>query len=131
FRSPMVRAAAMAARSVTRTNSSERSSRCMLTVLPLGVGGQLHPAGTVLAIAEGVVCLHDLVDLPGSLVDDGRLRVPVEAAGRVLFRVAVAAVDLDAVRGRPLDLHGGEPLGQRGLTGVAPALVLEPARPQP
>src|SRR5262245_39502773 len=117
---PMVRAAAMAARSVTRTNSSERSSRCMLTVLPLGVGGQLHPPGPVLSIAEGVVRLHDLVDLPGAFVDDGRLGVPVEAAGGILVREAVAAVDLDAVGGRPLALHGGEPLGQRGLAGVAP-----------
>ena len=40
-------------------------------------------------------------------------------------------MDLHAVRGGPLALHGGEPLGERGLAGVAPALVLQPAGPQP
>src|SRR6185503_3409640 len=68
---PMVRAAAIAARSVTRTNSRDRSSRCMLTVSPLVVGRQFHPPWPVLAITERVVGLHDLVDLAGPFVDHG------------------------------------------------------------
>src|SRR5262249_27468102 len=130
---PMVRAAAMAARSTTLTNSRKRSSRCIdgrSSGLSL-VGRQLDAPRLVLAEAEGVVGLHDLVDLAGALVDDGGLGVAVEPAGRVLVGVAVAAVDLHAVAGRTLALHGREPLGQRGLPGVAPPLVLEPARPQP
>src|SRR6185436_3667943 len=78
FRSPwpMVRAAAMAARSTTRTNSRERSSRFM-TLLSHD-RRQLDPAGLVLADAERVVGLHELVDLARALVDDGGLAVPVE-----------------------------------------------------
>src|SRR3989442_5859324 len=95
------------------------------------VGRQLDAAGLVLPEAQGVVGLHELVDLAGPFVDDGGLGVAVEAARRVLVGIAVAAVDLHAVGGRPLALHGGEPLGEGRLAGVAAALVLEPARPQP
>src|SRR5438128_1778184 len=120
---PMVRAAAMAARSTTLTNSRNRSSRCMALLLAL-VGRQLDPARLVLPVAERVVGLHDLVDLAGALVDHGRLAVPVEAADGVLVRVAVAAVDLNGVGGGALALHRREPLGERGLARVAAAFVL-------
>src|SRR5436190_9765616 len=69
---PMVRAAAMAALSTTLTNSRDRS-RCMRP-LPL-VRGQLDAPRLVLPISEHVVGLHQLVDLAGALVDDGRLAV--------------------------------------------------------
>src|SRR5438874_4887724 len=131
---PMVWAAAMAARSTTLTNSRNRSSRCIdggsSEDLSL-VGRQLDPPRLVPAEAEGVVGLHDLVDLAGAFVDDGGLAVAVVAADRVLVGVAVAAVDLHGVGGGALAGHGGEPLGERGLAGVAAALVLEPARAQP
>src|SRR5262245_32497859 len=130
---PMVRAAAIAARSTTRTNSRGRSSRCMAGWLPClpSVGRQLDAPGLVVPVAQGVVGLHQLVDLAGPLVDDRRLGVAEEAAGGVLVGIAVAAVDLDAVGGGALALDGGEPLGQRGLAVVAAALVLQPAGPQP
>src|SRR5262245_6941750 len=124
---PMVRAAAMAAFSTTLTNSRGRSSG-IIGVAPcrcpalLAVLRQLDAPRLVLAIAQGVVGLHELVDLPGSLVDDRGLGVAEEPPGRVLVREAVAAVDLDAVRGRALALHGREPLGERRLAGVALAL---------
>src|SRR5262245_29381430 len=138
---PMVRAAAMAALSTTLTNSSGRSAWIIdapsRSAWPLpgnrggAIGGQLHAPRLVLSVAEGVVRLHDLVDLAGALVDHRRLGVAVEAAGGVLVGEAVASVDLDAVGGRALALHGGEPLGERGLPRVALPLVLEPARAQP
>src|SRR5436190_14870530 len=132
---PMVRAAAMAARSTTLTNSRGRSSGIIWRPPSLrssgGPGGQVHPPRLVLAVAEGVVGLHDLVDLAGSFVDHRGLGVAEEAAGRILVGESVASVDLHAVGGGPLALHGGEPLGEGGLAGVAPPLVLQPARPKP
>src|SRR6185295_9772184 len=68
------------------------------------VSRQLDAPRLVLADAEGVVGLHDLVDLAGAFVDHGSLAVPVEAAHRVLVGVAVPAVDLHGVRGRALAL---------------------------
>src|SRR6185369_12867004 len=118
---PMVRAAAMAARSTTLTNSRKRSSRCIECSwfflfyirggtcvvpgwrcaappeTPLArrapsrslVGRQLDAPRLVLAEAEGVVGLHDLVDLAGAFVDDGGLAVPVVAADRIFVRIPV------------------------------------------
>src|SRR6186997_2822227 len=121
---PMVRAAAMAPRSTTLTNSRKRSSRCIfylrggtLLTISKAVGSppetprrasprlrsataltgwlwspifslslvcrQLDAPRLVLADAEGVVGLHDLVDLAGAFVDDGGLAVPVIAADGV------------------------------------------------
>src|SRR4029079_4070104 len=105
----MVRAAAMADFSTTLTNSRNRSSRCMGLLSPffvpahglplpggrpgaasalVFVGGQVHPPRAVLADAQRVVGLHELVDLARALVDDRGLAVAVEAAHRVLVREA-------------------------------------------
>src|SRR5687768_3341112 len=57
---------------------------------------------------------HHLLDLVGPLADSQDLRVPVEAAHRVLLDVAVAAVDLHGLLGGT----DGEPAGlQLGLGG--------------
>src|SRR6185295_357630 len=85
----------------------------------------------VLTVTQGVVGLHELVDLAGALIYDGSLAVPIEAPRRVFVREPVAAVDLDAVAGTALAGHRGEPLGQGRLPVVALPLVLHPAGPQP
>src|SRR5687767_1881193 len=113
---PMVRAAAMAAFSTTLTNSRKRSSRCIWLLEKSGLeGGQVDAPGLVLAVAESVVGLHELVDLAGALVDHRGLAVAIEPPDRVLVGVAVAAVDLDRVRGATLAGHRREPLRKGGL----------------
>ena len=122
---PIVCAQAIAACSTTRRNSSERSGAHASKLR------QLAARRPVLPEAEHVVGLHQLVDLARALVDDRALAVAIEAADRVLVRVAVGAVDLHGVAGRALGRHRREPLGQAGLARVAPALVLEQPGTQP
>src|SRR5262245_30106249 len=120
----------MAACSTTRRNSSERSES-MSALHGFAVSRKLAAGRPVLAVAEQIVRLHDLVDLAGAFVDDRALAVPEESADRVLVGVAVRAVDLHRITGGALRRHGGEPLGETGLARIALSLVLQPARSQP
>ena len=62
--------------------------------------------------------------LAGALADGEQLGVPVVALHGKLLRVAVAAVNLDAFRGRLLAHLAGEELGHPGLQVAALAAVL-------
>src|SRR5262245_7481046 len=66
-----------------------------------------------------------------TLVDDRALAVSVEAAHRVFVRVAVGAVNLHGVARRALGGDRRKPLGQPGLTCIAPAMVFQPPRSHP
>src|SRR5437870_10064950 len=57
---------------------------------------------------------HELLDLGGSLVELRDLRVAEGALHLVLLDEAIAAVDLDCVRGHLHRRLGGEKLGHRG-----------------
>ena len=96
--------------------------------LRLAIGRQLAARRLVLAEAEHVVGLHQLVDLARALVDHRALAVAVEAADRILVGVAVGAVDLHGVAGGALGRDGREPLRQAGLARVAAAVVLQRTR---
>src|SRR6185436_15156148 len=121
---PIVCAQAMAACSVTRRKSSERSES--------SIGRQLAPRGVVRPVAEQVVGLHQLVNFTRAFVNHRAFAVAIEAPDRVLVRVAVGAVNLHRVRCRALRCDGREPLRQPGLARVAAAEVLQPpgAHPQ-
>src|SRR4029079_13633605 len=80
---------------------------------------------------EQIVGLHDRVDLPRALVDDGALAVPVEPPYRILVRVAVGTVNLYGVSVGSLRRDRHEPLREAGLAGVAPALVLQKPGSEP
>src|SRR5262245_22564067 len=137
---PMVCAQAIAARSTTRRKSSDKSSADveaswsgLVTVLVaiMTPRWQLTPRRLIVPVTEQVVGLHDLVNLARPLVDDRALAVPIEAAHRVLVRVAVGAVNLHGVARRALGGDRREPFGQSGLARIAPAMVLQPPRSQP
>src|ERR1700686_5385971 len=102
----------------------------MLLRLEVPIRRQLTSRRPVAPVAEDVVGLHQLVDLARALVDDGALAVAVEAADRAFVGIAVAAMNLDRVARGPLGGILGEPFGQAGLAGVAPAVVLQPSRSQ-
>ena len=67
---------------------------------------------------------HHLLDLVGALADREDLGVAVEAADRVLLDVAVAAVDLDRLLGRPDREAAGDQLRLGGGQGERLAGVL-------
>src|SRR3989441_7875192 len=76
---PIVWAQAMAACSTTLRNSSERSDSmllesdfCLLTAFS-PVGRELATARAINTVAEHVISLHQLVDLPRALVNHGAL----------------------------------------------------------
>src|SRR4051794_16421881 len=68
---------------------------------------------------------HHLLYLVGALADREDLRVPVEAADRVLLDVAVAAVDLDGLVGRAYGQAARLELGLRRRQPERAAAVLE------
>src|SRR6266540_2833025 len=82
---------------------------------------------TVLAVTERVVGLDEGMQLAGPLVDHRRFGVAQVALDGELVAVAVRAVDLDRVQGGLDRMLRGVPLGEAGLAGVAPAVVLQPA----
>src|SRR6266545_78829 len=82
---------------------------------------------TVLAVTERVVGLDERMQLAGPLVDHRRFGVAQVALDGELVAVAVRAVDLDRVQGGLDRMLRGVPLGEAGLAGVAPAVVLQPA----
>ncbi len=92
---------------------------------------QLTPRRLVGPVAEQVVSLHDLVNLASALVDHRALAIAIEAAHRVLVRIAVRAVNLHGVTGGALGRHRREPFRQAGFAGVAAAFVLEPSGASP
>src|SRR3954471_15300181 len=71
---------------------------------------------------------HHALDLRGALADQQQRRVAVEALDLVLLRVAVAAVDAEALLDALLAGLGGEQLGHPGLEVGALAGVLHPRR---
>src|SRR5215203_652771 len=78
------------------------------------------------ASAAEPACDHHLLDLVGPLADGEDLGVPVEAADRVLLDVAIAAVNLHGLLGRP----DGEPARlqlrlRRGEREASPGVLLE------
>src|SRR5262245_32468910 len=127
---PIVCAQAMAACSTTRRNSSERSASMSIRLLR-SMRGQLAPRRTVDAVAEEIVGLHDFVNFACAFVNDRAFAIAIETADRVLVGITVGAMDLNGVAGGALGRHRGKPLGQPGLAGVPPPLILEPARSQP
>src|ERR1700709_2013080 len=71
---------------------------------------------------------NQALDLGGSLADQKQRRVTVEALDLVLLRVAVAAVDAEALLDALLAGLRGEQLGHPGLEAGARAGVLHPRR---
>src|SRR6478752_7090268 len=71
---------------------------------------------------------HHALDLRGPLADQQQRRVAVEALDLVLLRVAVAAVDAEAVLDALLAGLGGEQLRHPRLQVGALAGVLQPRR---
>src|SRR4051794_35218137 len=69
---------------------------------------------------------HHALDLRGALADQEQRRVAVEALDLVLLRVAVAAVDAEALLDALLAGLRGEQLGHAGLEVRARAGVLHP-----
>src|SRR5258705_2108172 len=120
---PIVVAHAMAACSVTRRKSSERSESSM--------GRKLAAGRPVRPVAKQVIGLHQLVNFTRAFVNHRALAVAIDPPDRILVRIAVGAMNLHRVRCRPLGRDGREPLGETGLAGVAAAEVLEPARAHP
>src|SRR5262245_21255174 len=120
----------MAACSTTRRNSSERSES-MSALHGFAVSRKLAARRPVLAVAEQIVRLHDLVDLAGAFVDERALAVPEISSDRVLVGVAVRAVNLHRVARGALRRHAREPFGETGLARIALSLVLQPTRSQP
>src|SRR3954470_23108967 len=86
---------------------------------------QFAPRRPILAVAEDIIGLHDLVNLAGALVDDRSLAIAVEPSDGVLVRVPVGAVHLHGIAGRPLRCHRGEPLRKAGFARVAAPVVLQ------
>src|SRR5207253_1870951 len=72
---------------------------------------------------------HEALDLARALVDLRDLRVAVIALDRELFRVAVAAEDLDRLGGLPARRLRGEELRLRALLAVRQALLAAPGGP--
>src|ERR1700730_11021851 len=84
-------------------------------------------AGSVLGDVAGD---DEALDVAGALVDLAHPDVAVDALDREIGDIAVAAMDLDRVRGDALGHLGGEELGHRGLfdaglTGIAPCRGVE------
>src|ERR1700710_472 len=71
---------------------------------------------------------HNALDLGGALADQEQGRIAVEALDLVLLRVAVAAVDAEALLDALLAGLRGEQLGHPGLEVGARAGVLHPRR---
>src|SRR5512141_864824 len=82
----------------------------------------------VLDSAEDLPRYHEPLYLARSLVDLGDLRVAVVALDGELFRVAVAAEDLDRLRGLTARHLGREQLRLGALLRVRRAGCLEPRR---
>ena len=80
-------------------------------------------------VPEDLARDHEPLDLARALVDLGDLRVAVVALDRELLRVAVAAEDLDRLRGLAPRHLGREQLRLRALLGVRRAGRLQPRRP--
>src|SRR5438093_10480967 len=79
---PIVCAHAIAACSTTRRNSSERSESMLRRFRDVMIRRQLAARGTIGAIAEQVVGLHDLVNLARAFVDDRAFAVAEEPPDR-------------------------------------------------
>src|SRR4029077_19444282 len=77
---------------------------------------------------EDLLADHHALDLGGPLTDQEQRRVAVEALDLVLLRVAVAAVDADAVLDADLARRRGEQLPHPRLEVGALAGVLHPRR---
>src|SRR6476646_6102382 len=77
---------------------------------------------------EELLADHHALDLRGSLADQQQRRVAVEALDLVLLRVAVAAVDAEALLDALLAGLRGEQLRHPGLEVGALASVLHPRR---
>src|SRR4051794_5803549 len=95
------------------------------------VGRQLAPWRAIAAIAEQVVRLHQFVDFPRALVNDGRFAVSVEAADRILIGVSVRAMNLHGIGRGTLRSDSGKPFRETCLPRVAPAHVLQPSGSKP
>lgn len=76
-------------RALQRAPRRERSF-----VVRKGPGGQLAAQGGVAPHAQGILCLNQFLDLPGSLVDDAAPSVAQVALHGILAGEAVGAVDL-------------------------------------
>src|SRR5215208_6774088 len=92
---------------------------------------QLAPRRLICAVAEQVIRLHDLVNLACAFVDNRALAITIEAAHRVLVRVAVRTVNLHGVTGGALRRHRREPFRQAGFSRVPAAFVFQPSCPGP
>src|SRR5680860_1667375 len=101
------------------TSAWKRSTAVRMTSAVDAIGLDLVPLQKLLAD-------HHALDLRGPLADQQQRRVAVEALDLVLLRVAVAAVDADALLDALLAGLRGEQLGHPGLEVGALAGVLEP-----
>src|SRR5215510_19620 len=84
--------------------------------------------GSDVVVADEGPADDHLLDLRGALADEQQRRVPVEPLDLVLGRVAVAAVDTQAVLDNLLAVLGGEILGHASLDGGPPARLLATRR---
>jgi hypothetical protein len=72
---------------------------------------QIAPPRLICSQSQSIIGLEELMDLARPLIDHCTLAVAVEAADRVLVRVAVRAVNLDRVARGTLRGDGGERCG--------------------
>src|SRR3954451_11318794 len=91
------------------------------------VSGDDNVASDLVALQE-LLADHHALDLGGALADQQQRRVSVQALDLVLLRVAVAAVDAEAVLDALLAGLGGQELGHARLEVRALARVLHARR---
>ena len=108
-----------------RRRPSCGSRRCARPPPPGGLSIRHARRGSAAELAGD----HHLLDLVGALADREDLGVAVEAADRVLLDVAVAAVDLDRLLGRPDREPAGDQLRLGG--GEGERLAARPSRARP
>src|SRR6266849_2885077 len=122
---------AMSLLSSTRLAADPLSPRLAASPLSSKNGPRLSSnyLGCLRLTVEKVSGDDELLDLGRPLVELGDLGVPEVPLHRVFRDEAVAAVDLDGVRGHAHGHLGGEELGHGRLGAEGQTLVLEEGRP--